>query len=227
MGGLPFMNRAREMSFCSLAWVLVACDANEHATTAPQSRAAAVQAPPGAGGAPQPAASASGRPESAPPPRKAPLCADQLAKKAVAMPELDVSRAGEPEPPPSLEVAGGKWTWINFWAAWCVPCKQEIPLLREWEAALGSKLRLQFVSLDDDERQLREFLKAQPASGVKGTYWLRDGKERQEWLTAVGMDADPQLPAHVLVDPTGHVRCTIEGAVEPSDLPRVKQLVDG
>lgn len=43
----------------------------------------------------------------------------------------------------------------------------------------GGKLRVVFVSLDDDQRQLDDFLKAQPETGVRATYWLKEGKERE------------------------------------------------
>jgi hypothetical protein len=82
-----------------------------------------------------------------------------------------------------------------------------------------------FVSLDDDERQLNQFLKDQPTSGIKASYWLREGKERVEWLKSLRVDPDTQLPGHFLVDPKGVVRCFISGAVEPADFPRLQQIL--
>ena len=26
----------------------------------------------------------------------------------------------------------GKWRWINFWATWCKPCLEEMPMLGRW-----------------------------------------------------------------------------------------------
>jgi hypothetical protein len=88
-------------------------------------------------------------------------------------------------------------------------------------------MRLVFLSLDDDPRQLKQFLEAQPNGGVRSTYWLREGKEREDWLSALEIDTDPELPAHVLVDPSGKARCVINGAVEDSDYPAVVALVGG
>ena len=48
----------------------------------------------------------------------------------------------------------GGFTWVNFWAAWCVPCREEIPRLMGWQKKLtgtGKSFRLHFVSVDDDE----------------------------------------------------------------------------
>ena len=100
--------------------------------------------------------------------------------------------------------AAGKWTWINLWAAWCGPCKEEIPRLRRFATRLsqaGKEVNLTFLSLDDDERQLENFLVAQPDDGVRATLWLREGAERDEWLRGAGLSRDPGLPLQLLVDP--------------------------
>src|SRR6185369_15137576 len=89
--------------------------------------------------------------------------------------------------PDSLAIGSGKWMWVNFWAAWCAPCKEEIPRLLGFEkklAAAGAPFRLSFVSLDDDERQLKDFLDGQPTAGLHQSYWLKEGSERDEWLKA-------------------------------------------
>ena len=38
----------------------------------------------------------------------------------------------------------GKWTWLNFWATWCRPCVEELPMLRTELAS--SSVSLLFVS---------------------------------------------------------------------------------
>lgn len=124
--------------------------------------------------------------------------------------------------------SGGRWTWLNLWAAWCKPCKEEIPILRSWEAKLaaaGTPINLAFLSLDDDERQARKFLAEQPATGLKSSWWLQEGKGRTAWLEGVRLKDSPQLPVHVLVDPQGAIRCVIEGAIEDSDYAQVQALV--
>jgi thiol-disulfide isomerase/thioredoxin len=122
------------------------------------------------------------------------------------------------------------FTWVNFWAAWCVPCKEEIPRLIAWQERLRAQskgFKVMFVSLDDDERQLNGFLGLQPANGLRASYWLREGKERTDWLSAAGVDPDPDLPQHLLVDSKGKIRCRIRGAVEDADFDALKALVGG
>jgi thiol-disulfide isomerase/thioredoxin len=144
-----------------------------------------------------------------------------------ALPKLKVSRASAASEalPKQVLSSAGRWTWVNFWAAWCAPCKEEIPRLKSWEKELSSrKLQVLFVSLDDDARQLRQFL----GSGqLEASYWLREGKEREEWISEAGVDTDPELPFHLLVDPDNRVRCRIQGAVEDADLPDLVRLLGG
>ncbi len=207
------------------------CDRKDKDTPlAPKARSQAVAGDPNQA-APAPSASPT-QPVAEAPKKPRTLCEGQM-KAGKSMPTSDVATAaapGAPEPAARIPVGGGKWTWVNFWAAWCVPCKEEMPRLSRWEKQLteeGKRFRLVYVSLDDDPRQLQQFLASQPATGVRSTYWLREGKQREEWLEAVDVEPDPELPAHVLFDPSGKARCVVQGAVEDSDYARVAALVSG
>jgi len=116
-------------------------------------------------------------------------------------------------------------TWVNLWAAWCEPCKREIPLIVEFQKKLkaqGVPLEVAFVSLDDDPRQLEKFLSQSGFAGFTKSYWLREGKERQEWLAEVGLGEEPRLPVHFLVSGTQKTFCRIEGSVTSGDLPALE-----
>jgi thiol-disulfide isomerase/thioredoxin len=168
---------------------------------------------------------------SAPRPR---LCgedgsADANANRRV-LPKVAASHAEAPGAPPlhgKLSTPHGQWTWISFWASWCGPCKEEIPRLLAWRgrlASANSPFSLVFVSLDDDERQLDKFLAEQPAGGLRSTLWLPEGHARTDWMKSLRM-TDSGLPEQALVDPEGHVRCFIEGAVEDADYAEIAALV--
>ena len=58
-----------------------------------------------------------------------------------------------------------------------------------WQKQLakrGVQLDLVFVSLDDDERQLRRFLEGQPKGGLRASYWLPEGDLRSNFLVGIG-----------------------------------------
>lgn len=158
------------------------------------------------------------------------LCAGQLSGPGRAAPKKPVSQnvaSGEAALPDNLQLGGG-YTWVNFWAAWCAPCKEEIPRLLRFQQELvkaSPSFKLNFVSLDDDERQLSGFLSAQPPSGLRRSYWLKEGKERDEWLKSAGIDADPDLPFHLLFDAKARLRCVVKGALEDADLASLRGLI--
>ena len=146
------------------------------------------------------------------------------------MPDEKLGHAQAPGAPvlgSSIAVGNGKWTWINLWAAWCGPCKEELPRLLQWQDKLGANVTFQFVSLDDDERQLIKYLESQPARGLRTSFWLPEGKTRDAWLSALKIDTTPELPVQILVNPHGRVHCVIAGAVEDGDFARVSNIVTG
>lgn len=210
--------------------VLAGCDEKPNAPMVTQERSQAVQASSVVATIPTSAAPSAA---SAPVPEKkrAVLCAQQLGQPPKDAPKSAVSRAGQQGLlPEKIPFGHGAWTWVNLWAAWCVPCKEEMPRLKSWQGKLAGErapLKVAFVSIDDDARQLEAFLGAQPESGTRATYWLRDGKERVAWLKEAGFDGDPELPAHVLVDPSGKIRCKQQGAIEDADYEEVVKIVRG
>lgn len=160
------------------------------------------------------------------PPRK--LCEGQSPRPAPKGSVKTEAAPGAEALPASLAVGVGKWVWVNFWAAWCGPCKEEMPRLLAWQkklSASGVLLDLAFVSLDDDQRQLQRFLEGQPAAGVRASYWLPEGSGRSSWMTSLGLKETPDLPAHALIAPSGQVACVIQGAVEERDYPAVAAFI--
>jgi thiol-disulfide isomerase/thioredoxin len=163
---------------------------------------------------------------------RAVLCDGQLEGKATAFKPRSVPSRVSLDP--SHELAkdplvrdAGRWIWVNFWAAWCVPCKQELPLLFSWQKTLKNDVDFRFISMDDDERQLRDFLEHEGQGGLTETYWLPDGGVRRAWLDALKLQSEPELPLQLLIDPKGMLRCRVQGAVEAADLATLQRIVRG
>ena len=235
MGRLPAVTFAAPTCLAiglAAALALAACDEPKGDLPPPpptsgRSNAVAAVGDAGASPAHAPGATAARAAAAAPsgPPRQ--LCAGQSPRPA---PKAAVKSASAPgaAPPPALAIGAGKWVWVNLWAAWCVPCREEMPRLLAWQdklRAAGVLFDLAFVSLDDDERQLQRFLEGQTDKGVRATHWLPEGAPRTAFLGPLGLGEMPTLPAHAIIAPSGQLECVIQGAVEDRDYPAIASLL--
>ncbi len=60
----------------------------------------------------------------------------------------------------SLHSLKGKPVVLNFWASWCVPCREETPLLVRLNKTYGPRgIVFVGVNVEDEERAARQFLR--------------------------------------------------------------------
>jgi thiol-disulfide isomerase/thioredoxin len=145
-----------------------------------------------------------------------PLC-DRLFTeadaKSLSLPSGAALKAG-PHP-------ANAWTWVNLWAAWCKPCKEEMPAISAWADRVrgdGGALRVLFLSLDDDERQLRRYMDADGRAIAGDFLWVSDEGTRARFFGALGVTNPPTLPLQAVMDPQGRLRCVRVGSVAAADL---------
>lgn len=74
---------------------------------------------------------------------------------AEAVPELPVISAEEMD---QLLTEATQPVVLNVWAAWCLPCRSEAPLLREAHAQFGERLRFVGLDIRDSQTNARAFL---------------------------------------------------------------------
>jgi cytochrome c biogenesis protein CcmG/thiol:disulfide interchange protein DsbE len=114
----------------------------------------------------------------------------------------------------------GRWVLVNLWASWCVPCRQEAPVLDEF-ARLYRKQGVSVLGIDVQDNSddalafLREFDVGYPQ--------LRSvGDERSEAFGSTG------VPENFLVDPRGRLALIWRGPVDQEFLKReVVPIVEG
>ena len=108
----------------------------------------------------------------------------------------------------------GKLVLLNFWASWCAPCREEMPLFSTWQRKLGGRgLQVIGVSMDDDVREVQKFLAAYP---VTYPVVMGDAKFAEHFGGVLG------LPLSYLIDARGRVVARYQGEM---DLPRLEAKV--
>ena len=92
------------------------------------------------------------------------LCGAASAMK-VGEPVPDFSRADLAGKQIVLADYRGKVVVLNFWATWCPPCREEMPVFSQWQRDFqGKGLQVIGISMDDDVTDVKKFLSQFPVS---------------------------------------------------------------
>lgn len=97
----------------------------------------------------------------------------------------------------------GRVVLVNFWATWCVPCREEFPELSKLQKRHGpAGLQLIGVSTDFAKQRpaVEKFLLEQRPTFPN--YWKKSGRDEQ-FIEAVDSSWGGELPFSVLYDRSG------------------------
>jgi cytochrome c biogenesis protein CcmG/thiol:disulfide interchange protein DsbE len=65
----------------------------------------------------------------------------------------------------NVDALHGRVVYLDFWASWCTPCRQEFPWLNEMQQAYGTKgFTIVAVNVDENRQLAEQFLHEQPAN---------------------------------------------------------------
>ncbi|MCF6279643.1 MAG: TlpA family protein disulfide reductase [Flavobacteriaceae bacterium] len=116
----------------------------------------------------------------------------------------------------SLDDLKGKYVYIDVWATWCGPCKQQIPFLKKIEEEYHGK-NIEFVSISTDRKNKynawRKMIVDRQMIGIQ-LYAGNNNTFSQEYQIN-------SIPRFILVDPEGNI--VDADAPRPSD-PKLKEL---
>lgn len=99
------------------------------------------------------------------------------------------------------DITKGKFTYIDVWATWCGPCKQEIPYLAKLVEKYKDNAKVQFVSISIDENVdawKKMIAKDQPA-------WPQyniNGQTAKTFMQQWGISG---IPRFIMIDKDGNI----------------------
>jgi peroxiredoxin len=99
----------------------------------------------------------------------------------------------------------GKVIILDFWATWCIPCKEEIPGFIELQKKYGGRgLQIVGISVDDSMNQAKKY-----ATDMKMNYPVLLAEGREDILRAY--DPIPAIPVSIIIDRQGRIATRHEG----------------
>lgn len=107
----------------------------------------------------------------------------------------------------------GKIVALNFWATWCVPCREEMPLFVELQKryqARGVQFIAASIDVPEDRNKVVSFVKE---FAVQFPVWVDATLEQQ---AAIGLGT--AVPATAIFDREGNLRFRIIGQSSRKDL---------
>jgi peroxiredoxin len=119
------------------------------------------------------------------------------------MKELDIAVDVGGKPVKLKAMAG--WKFVSANAAWCEPCKKELPQWDKLQVALGTKITFVALSLDNDVADGKAFHKKLKLAHMKLVYMP---EEKSAVASSYGAST---MPASYVIDPDGVVRYVHKG----------------
>lgn len=99
--------------------------------------------------------------------------------------------------PFELDSTRGHWVFLHFWASWCGPCREEMPVIQQLaDQFVSEELQIVMVNTAEDEDTIFEFLAT--INVDLNSLLDKDGLVTEEWKPR-------GLPTTFLIDPQGQV----------------------
>jgi thiol-disulfide isomerase/thioredoxin len=149
-----------------------------------------------------------------------------------AIEEFGIDRARDPSrPAPAIQLAAldgsrfdlaalrGQVVFVNFWATWCPPCREEMPSMlrlgQELAARYPGRFKMVAISVDEDLAAVRQYFGAPPFSGVPAELTVAHDADqavtKAYYCTARGSCPDLKFPETYIVDKGGRLVAYVVG----------------
>ncbi len=98
---------------------------------------------------------------------------------------------------------GGNITLVNFWASWCIPCKEEMPSLAKLRTTYGRKLNVIMVAIDEKDSIDSAIRPILTQSGVDFETYIKQEGNDEQFINAINKDWSGALPTTFFYDVQG------------------------
>lgn len=151
------------------------------------------------------------------------------APPAMAAADFGIDRADVPAPPFdlvaldggrfSLASARGQVVFLNFWATWCPPCRDEMPSMvrlgQELTERYPGRFRMVAISVDEALDPVKEYFAAPPFAGAPRALTVAldadQSVTRAYYCAARGVCPDLKFPETYIVDRAGRLVAYVVG----------------
>jgi thiol-disulfide isomerase/thioredoxin len=117
-----------------------------------------------------------------------------------------------------LKPAGGKPLLVNFWATWCIPCREEFPDLVKIDHEYRGKIDFITVSLDFIEELNTGVPKFLSEMKAEMPTYLLIGADENTLISSIAKDWNGGLPFTILYNEKGEITYLRQGKVKHETL---------
>ncbi|MEW5855610.1 MAG: TlpA disulfide reductase family protein [Myxococcota bacterium] len=96
----------------------------------------------------------------------------------------------------SLADLRGQYVFVNFWATWCPPCREEMPSMEYMARKFGKDMKIVAISVDEDWNEVKRFF-----GNDKPTFELLWDPQKK----VTSLYGTEKFPESYIVDPYGNV----------------------
>ena len=143
-----------------------------------------------------------------PAPKRAPAAAKRIPANLPKISQIDDAKLK------TLLKTNRKPLLVNFWATWCVPCREEFPDLVKIDADYRGKIDFFTVSLDFIEEINRDVPKFLDEMKAEMPTYLLVSEDESALISTIAKDWSGGLPFTILYDEKGELAYFHQGKIK-------------